>query len=258
MSFLHTKYVNIQKFITEYRKYTVEDKFYSDDEFNKNMHSNQYVMHKCKDVKKNKSVYIYLFSPTSIYLQTTLLFKKIINVNQDKHDKIDIILITKEPISVYINKALNSYTNINFYNYLHKLFAIEIAKGPLCSKHTILEEEEAKMVCNRDLVIHPLSLPSISVNDPQNIWIGGEIGQIIKIESISEITGATIRYRIISPDTGKIINNSSLEVESIIPDISVAATEKNNDNKEPEEKENDDILDNLLDEIEDLSGSDVE
>jgi DNA-directed RNA polymerase subunit H (RpoH/RPB5) len=94
---------------------------------------------------------------------------------------------------------------------MHKYFSIEISKGPLCSKHVILSNNEVKDLCSRELIIHPLSLPSISINDPQNIWIGGELGEVIKILSISEITGETIRYRIVSPDSGKMINIQKLK-----------------------------------------------
>ena len=45
--------------------------------------------------------------------------------------------------------------------------------------------------------------------DAQNIWIGGECGQVIKIVSISELTGGVVRYRIVSPDSGKILSNTT-------------------------------------------------
>ena len=142
----------------------------------------------------------------------------------------DVIIISKTELSVYINKALSKYNHIRIYNYMHKYFSIELAVGPLCSKHTILSNNEVKLLCSRDLIIHPLSLPSISINDPQNIWIGGELGQIVKIESISEITGKTIRYRIVSPNSGKMINIQNMKQKI-----------QDNDDNDENENENEDI-----------------
>ena len=59
MEVLYKKYLNIQKFITEYRKYKTDDKFYDFDSFKKAIQIEQYVLHKCTDTKKGKNVYIY-------------------------------------------------------------------------------------------------------------------------------------------------------------------------------------------------------
>jgi DNA-directed RNA polymerase subunit H (RpoH/RPB5) len=208
MEVLYTKYINIQKFITEYRNYTIEDKFYDFAEFKKIIQIEQYILHKCTNVKKGRFVYIYIFRDQSKYVKTTPQFKRLMDKLPD--DPSDIIIISKNALSVYINKALAKYTHLRIFNYMHQYFSMELTLGPLCSKHTILTNNEVRELCARDLVIHPLSLPSISINDPQNIWIGGELGEIIKIESISEITGKTIRYRIVSPDSGKMINIQKL------------------------------------------------
>lgn len=208
MEVLYKKYLNIQKFITDYRKYKMDDEFYDFAAFKKTIQIEQYVLHKCTDIKKGRPVYIYIFRTQSKYMKTTPQFKRLMDKLPD--EPADVIIISKNVLSVYINKALTKYTHLRIFNYMHQYFAMELALGPLCSKHTILTNNEVRVLCARDLVIHPLSLPSISINDPQNIWIGGELGQIVKIESISEITGKTIRYRIISPDSGKMINIQKL------------------------------------------------
>jgi len=204
MESVYEKYENIQKFIKEYRKYEMKDQFHDFESFKKNMQIEQFIKHDCINKKKSVPVYIYIFSEHSKYIKTTTQFKRL--MDKIPEDNAEVIIISKEELSIYINKALTKYSHLRIFNYPYKLFAIEIAKGPMCSKHTILADNEVRTLCARDLIIHPLSLPSISVNDPQNIWIGGEIGQVVKIESISEITGNTIRYRIIAPDSGKIIN----------------------------------------------------
>ena len=204
MDILYEKYVNIQKFIIEYRKYVMVDSFYTFELFKKNMDAEHYILHKCTDTKKGRIIYIYLFKETSRYLKNTPYFKRLID--KLPNTPADVIIISKHALNTYIIKAISTYNYLHVHNYMQHYFAIELSKGPLCSKHTILTTAEVKHLCSNELIIHPLSLPSISVNDPQNIWIGGELGQVVKIESLSEITGRAIRYRIISPDSGKIIN----------------------------------------------------
>lgn len=204
MEILFEKYINIQKFIVEYRKYNLEGIFLDFATFKKTIQIEQYIRHKCIDTKKGRTVYIYLFRENSKYIKTTPQFKRL--MDKLPEDPADVIILSKDELSVYINKSLAKYPHLKIFNYLHKYFSIELAKAPLCSTHSILSNNEVRSLCSRELIIHPLSLPSISINDPQNIWIGGEIGQIIKIVSVSEITGKTIRYRIVSPDSGKMIN----------------------------------------------------
>jgi DNA-directed RNA polymerase subunit H (RpoH/RPB5) len=208
METLFEKYVNIQKFIIEYRKYKVEEPFLDFAVFKKTIQIEQYIRHKCTDTKKGRSVYIYFFKENSKYIKTTPQFKRLIDKLPEEPS--DIIILTKSELSVYINKSLAKYPHLKVFNYVHRYFSIELSDGPLCSIHTILSNTEVRSLCSRELIIHPLSLPSISINDPQNIWIGGELGQVIKIISISEITGKTIRYRIVSPDSGKMINIQKL------------------------------------------------
>ena len=208
MEILFEKYTNIQKFITDYRKYQVKEDFLDFVSFKKAIQIDQYIRHACIDVKRGRSVYIYIFRDQSKYIKITSQFKRLID--KIPEEPADIIILSKLELSIYINKSLTKYSHLKIYNYLHKYFAIELAVGPLCSHHKILTNTEVRSLCSRELIIHPLSLPSISISDPQNIWIGGELGQVIKIESISEITGKTIRYRIVSPDSGKMINIQNL------------------------------------------------
>jgi DNA-directed RNA polymerase subunit H (RpoH/RPB5) len=204
MEQLYEKYLNIQKFVTEYRQYKLVDPFLEYNVFKKTIQVDQYIKHKCIDTKKERPVYLYLFTGISKYIKTTPQFKRLMDKTSD--EPADVIVISKEELSIYINKALIKYPHLNVYNYMHKYFAIELSTGPLCSPHKVLSNIDVRLLCSRDLIIHPLSLPSIAINDPQNIWIGGELGQVVQINSISEITGQTIRYRIVAPDSGKIMN----------------------------------------------------
>ena len=228
MEILFEKYMNIQKFITDYRKYKLDGEFLDYNVFKKTIQIEQYIYHKCIDTIRGRLVYIYIFRENSKYIKTTQQFKRLIDKLPE--EPADVIIISKNELNVYINKALSKYPHLKIYNYLHKFFAIEIANGPLCSRHSILDNNEVRALCSQELIIHPLSLPSISINDPQNIWIGGELGQIIKIESISEITGRTIRYRIVSPDSGKMINIQNMRKSIKENDVKANDYDKENQN----------------------------
>jgi len=219
MEILYEKYQNIQKCITSYRKYIVKDSFHDFNTFKKMMQVDQYVHHKCENPVNNKTVYVYLFKDQSVYTKTTSQFKRL--MDKISKDVADVIIISKNELSVYIKKSFDLYREtLTIYNYLHKIFAIELSKGPLCSPHRILSNSEVRTLCSKDLMVHPLSLPSISVNDAHNIWIGGTLGQVVEIESVSEITGKTNRYRIVSPDSGTIINIQKTIVEKKIKPMS--------------------------------------
>lgn len=204
MEELFEKYKNIQLFATAYRNFKdPSPKFQNFEEFKNKMQTNGYIQHIFQNPKTNSSIDIYLFKVDSKFITSTTNFKKLLE-KYDSKNKHDIIMITKEELNVYRRKSVRQYKNLNVKNYLHKHFIIELNKGPLCSKHTLLSKEEVKTLCY-DLMAHGHKLPAIFVDDPQCIWVGGEINDIIKIEANSEITGKTIRYRIVTPSSGKII-----------------------------------------------------
>jgi len=244
MEILYEKYTFIQKFIKDYRKYKLEGEFLDFATFKKTIQIEQYILHKCINIKKGRSVYIYFFKENSKYVKTTQQFKRL--MDKIPEEPVDVIILTKVELSIYINKSLAKYTHFNVFNYMHKYFTLELSKGPLCSKHTILSNNEVRSLCSRELIIHPLSLPSISINDPQNIWIGGELGQVIEIISVSEITGTAIRYRIVSPDSGKMINVQKLRKH--IQDHDDAQILEDGENLEEKDKIDDERKDDTVNE----------
>ena len=194
---LYEKYLNLQKFIIDYRKFQIKEPFLDQKTFKKNIHNDHYIKHNCIDQKNGNKLCIILFKKENKYTKSTPIFERLMS-SFDKEKKI-MYIISREPLSIYIKKSLSQFTNLTIINYLHKHFSMEIPKGPFCSKHTILSPNEVNILCSQQLLAHPLSLPSISLYDPQCIWIGAEIGDIIKIESLSELTGKAVRYRIVSP-----------------------------------------------------------
>ena len=197
MDILYNKYENIIICLTKYRKYTPKNPKITFDNFKSLMKNTHYIKETYLD--GTREVDVYLFNPNKDYTPTQ--FRKILE--KYKRKKKHILFFTKRPFNTYIKKSIKEYSNITFNNYLHKHFIIEINRGPLCSKHEILTKNEAEKLSV--LFKSPLSnLPNIYINDPHIIWIGGELYDIIRITSYSELTGISIRYRIITPITGKV------------------------------------------------------
>jgi len=192
---LYKKYQNIIKCLTEYRKYTLDknETFLDYDEFNNKIQLITYIKHKLYD-KDNNEIIAYIFDKDTKFMNYTTDFKKII----DKHKNSTILLFTNDPLNIYLQKTVKK-NNSNIYVYLHKHFVMELVKGPFCSKHEILSKEETNKVCFQ-LMAHGHRLPTISVNDPQCIWIGANVNDLIKITSESELTGESIKYRIVVPE----------------------------------------------------------
>jgi DNA-directed RNA polymerase subunit H (RpoH/RPB5) len=267
---LYRKYLNIQLFVNEYRKFVVVEPFLKRKQFKKTMQLEQYVRSKCRDPKTGKVVYIYLMKTDSKYIKATPNFKKL--MDSLGAEPADVYIITKVPLSIYINKTLHRFINLKISNFMHKNFSIETTKGPHCSEHTILADDEVIKTCFQDLMIHPLSIPPIYITDPICVWIGAEIGQVIRIKSRSENSGEVIRYRIVSPKVGRIPVNktpniTSLEKKKISEDEDEAEDEAEvevdeyDDEVEVETKEDEDDGTDLYDIDEDLGedlDSDVE
>jgi DNA-directed RNA polymerase subunit H (RpoH/RPB5) len=209
MEQLFEKYQNIQLFATspQYRNYKlIEPEFYDFNTFKSNMQILGYVSHTFENQKTKKPIDIYFFKEDSKYISSTNDFKKILDKYKSEYN---IIMITKHPLNVYRMKSIKQYSHLNVKNYLHKIYIMEINKGSLCSKHTVLSPEENKRVCY-ELLAHAHKLPAISESDPQNIWIGGEVNDVIRIDRISEISGHSINYRIVTPASGKVLQSSSV------------------------------------------------
>lgn len=235
MEQLYDKYKNIQLFATspEYRNYELlDDKFDDYTSFKNKIQTFEYILHKFKNPKQpERKIDLYLFKPDSKVIGSTTEFKKILDRYSKDHT---LIMITKVELNVYRKKSVKQYTHLDVRNYLHKHFMIEINKGPLCSKHTVLTPDEVNAMCY-NIYAHGHSLPAIFETDPQNIWIGGEIGRIVKIEPNSEITGRKIQYRIITPATGKIEQNPNTVIKK--------ETSTEVPSKDDEDEPNEDYID---------------
>lgn len=246
---LFEKYQNVLLcFGEKYRNWHILDKPLGDAEFDKVMSGQKYVIHLTYNPEDELFVYIVLFHTTSPYLAKTETFRKFLDLligkihKQDSSKKqkflenvidvdaarknkivarimaankkaIETIFITKRELTTYFIRNIqlkNQKSNLTVHNYLHKHFIIEISRGPLCARHTRLTKAEAVDLLSRQLMTSAYSLPRIMINDPHIIWCGARVGEIVKIEVNSELAGKSLRYRIVSPLSGKLQSSDLL------------------------------------------------
>lgn len=200
---LYIKYQNIQKFIVDYRRYELEnDAFYDLNQFTEKIQSLSYIKHTLVDRKNNTHVILFFFKEDSKYIKVSQYFRQFMEGLERSYDdkKIEVILIVKTPLVSHIKNSLLPQFNTRFpvHVYYHRVFTIEINKGALCSHHSILTPEEVNYLCSHELWVLPTDLPIIYADDPQCIWIGAKAGDVIKIDSLSDLTGKTLRYRYVT------------------------------------------------------------
>lgn len=261
---LFRKYQNIRKFATEYRKYREPSKsaWLSEEEFTEKMQSLSYVKHTLQDPESDRDVVLVLFKDESKYLKSSQVFRTFMdNLIRpwQKTLKVEVILIIKSPLLPHIKNNLVGMYAAQFplSVYFHRVFLIELNKGPFCSVHTRLTQEEVNYLCSRELFVLPTNLPVISAEDPQIIWIGAKVGEVVKIESYSDLTGKSIRYRFVSDN----IPTVELEMDEVAEEAAVSTKANRADEDDTEPAEIDDLElesvdnDTSSSEQEDSSGS---
>lgn len=210
MNPLFNKYQNIMIFSSKkYRNFTLKypsnkeknlyvKPYMNKEEFIKAIQDEEFILINGVDNTKGEKIYLLIIKPGSKYGKQTAQINKI--VKKIKREPSTIYIFTKEILSVYIRKSLKTLQPTKFKNYLYKHFIIEIDKGPLCGLFNILTEEETQILCRDKLFISRLDLPRIYNSDPQILWIGAEVGQIVSIRSKSIISGIKKTYRIVYPE----------------------------------------------------------
>jgi DNA-directed RNA polymerase subunit H (RpoH/RPB5) len=237
----YEQYKNIYVF-GEMRKYDTKDPLISKDAFRKAIQLQQYIRIGFINKLNGNPVYIYLIVKDSKYFKESQQLRRLLNkINEPA----DVILITEAKFNTYGQAIVKSYKNLRIKNYLHENFALIVPKGPLCAKHTILNKEEVFQLLNHDLHCHLINLPKIYIEDVQCIWIGAEVGDVIKIESYSFITGATVHYRVVVAKSGRIVSfrNADIAKEGDADEEEDAVEREDADEEEAEDAPAADVSD---------------
>lgn len=187
-------YTNLFEFI-QYRKLVLTDETprLSIDAFNKKIQIQRFITLKTTN-ENNESIVIVLLHNNTEISSKAAKFKKIIQ-SFDSPSKL--IIISKDIIMTFINKQEIDY-HIDNYTYLQ--LSIVVPKHELCSPHRILDKTEMTTLLENQLYKEKSNLPTICINDPMVIWIGGEIGDVVEIERVSELAGKALVYRRVTKD----------------------------------------------------------
>jgi DNA-directed RNA polymerase subunit H (RpoH/RPB5) len=199
----YNQYNIIQSFAVNWRKYTPNFEPLEKEAFRRAMQLDKYVRLDYINPKNGKQVIIFLFAPDSPHATSSTMLKRILVRVKDPGD---IILVMKKYLGSYSKIALKSFPHLRVKCYLHENFNIIIPNGPLCYKHRILSTEEVNTLLNTELYCYLVNLPKILIDDPQCIWLGCEIGDVLEITSPSEIAGEYVHYRVVCPKNGAAIN----------------------------------------------------
>ena len=90
---------------------------------------------------------------------------------------------------------------------------LDISKHVLIPKHKLLDEKSSKAILEQ-YKISLYQLPSMSVKDPMAKHLNAEIGSIIEIQRISEVSGKHKYYRRIVWTNKYLSKNSSKNTDS--------------------------------------------
>lgn len=187
-------YQNIKIYAEEWRKFTTEDSNMDKKEFQNKLQFNKYIQLNYFNQNTNKKVIIFLLPIDSIIATKSQEMKKILSSVMDISD---IIIISESPLKSHLQKAVKSFKRFNIKKYIHDNFSIVIPNAAISSKHEILTKDEVTNLLNKDLYCNIQNLPKIDINDPQCIWLGAELGDVLRITSDSNISGKYIHYRLV-------------------------------------------------------------
>lgn len=197
------QYQNLQIFAKKWRNYTPETQPRDKDTFRNDMQFSEYVDLKYRDNKTRNPVIIYLFSPDSKYAKNSpelrKLFYKIKRPTK-------VILVTKDPLKTFSQNVIRdmAFAHLDVSVYRHETFNIVVPEGPLCYPHRVISPEEVRRLLNNDLFCYLINPSKIRVDDPQCIWIGAEVGDIVEITSLSDIALRSIHYRLVIEKSGNV------------------------------------------------------
>lgn len=119
-------------------------------------------------------------------------------INHIRYPQANVIIITPTKISSGVAKGLSSLSSQKehrghtFKNFTYNLLNSIIPEYELAPKYEILNEDQIKEL--KDWFIDTDSLPKIFEHDPQMVWIGASVGDIVKYTYLSEVTIEGVGY----------------------------------------------------------------
>jgi DNA-directed RNA polymerase subunit H (RpoH/RPB5) len=192
-------YQNLIEF-TNYRKLKLLNEKLTLDKFKKIILSrDNIILLKCQHLKDNTLCNVLLLPSNNNHIEKKIPLKKFTNNNPDFENISKFIVITEK---IILDSNILNPQNYKFIieNHIMKNFRIIVPNyHVLTSKHEIVcNIDEKERVKNLDLNEIITQLPKISICDPQIIWLGARIGDIIRIHRTSNSTGRQLYYRLVT------------------------------------------------------------
>jgi DNA-directed RNA polymerase subunit H (RpoH/RPB5) len=233
------QYEIIVIFAEKWRKYKPKKNKLTKIEFRKEMQLNKYVKMDYINPENSRNIIIYLFASDSKHANASQELRKLMSKNKEPAD---VLLITEVPFKIYSRDVVKSFKHLNIKCYLHQNFNSIVPEGPLCYPHRIMSKDEVNKLLNNDLYCNLTNLPKILEEDPQCIWIGAVVGDVVEIKNMGDINGEFIQHRVVIPKSGKII--------SFREDEKQEAPEEEDDIKDYRDEAKNDLSDYEEDDIE--------
>lgn len=196
MAGLYSIYRNLHKFAV-YRQMDVTSRLLPEEAFLREIDLKQHVLIEARRIKDSAIVSIVLIADDEKFAKKVKDVKSLImRVTMNDNNPVErlLILISKTDITGQIAKVLD-VTNATVLNYTYDNFIVEKPKALPGLMHQIASHEEKKALM--DDYVDLKNLPKIYVDDTQCIWIGAEVGDVVRINRDSINVGRSTEYRIV-------------------------------------------------------------
>lgn len=141
-------------------------------------------------------MYVFLLSDNS-FVTKSMEFKKLLNTIPER--VVQLVIISSEGIKTPVKKFLTKYDkkklSIKDLRYDH--FKIDPRKNSLVPLHRLCTDDETRKVMQDNKVDNLSMFPIIRKSDPQVLWSGGNVGQLVKIIRHT-VVGEVLYYRVIA------------------------------------------------------------
>ena len=119
-------------------------------------------------------------------------------INHIRFPRADVIIITPTKVSSGVAKGLQGLSSQkehrghDFKVFTYTLLNSVLPEHELVPQYEILTDKQVEKL--KEWFVDPDSFPKIFENDPQMVWIGAKVGQVIKFVYLSEVTIEAIGY----------------------------------------------------------------
>jgi DNA-directed RNA polymerase subunit H (RpoH/RPB5) len=230
---LYTIYSNIQKFYV-YRRLISLDALQTQDEFITQIQKNKYVILSSVNIadvvgsdgmvddskvdlvrqeieghnEKSKELTTTITNIILVYPGTECEGKRASMtklINHIRYPRANIVIITPVKVTGAVTRwlySLNSSKEHKYHDfkaYTYTLLNSVIPEYELAPKYDILNAEQIDQL--KTWFIEADALPKVFDTDPQMVWIGASVGDVVKFTYLSEVTIEAIGYCVVIPST---------------------------------------------------------